>query len=163
MSIAIRDANPNDAQAICRIYNPHVLNTIVTFEEAEIGVREMTERIERITAAFPWLAAESDGAFAGYAYATKYNERAGYRHTVVTTVYVDDTMQGRGVGTALYRALLERLAGRSIRAAIGIVALPNPASIALHEKCGFRKVAHLDQAGIKFGRWIDVGYWQILL
>jgi phosphinothricin acetyltransferase len=72
-------------------------------------------------------------------------------------------MQGRGIGTALYRALLERLAARSIRAAIGIVALPNPASIALHEKCGFRKVAHLDQAGIKFGHWIDVGYWQILL
>ncbi|HXJ02985.1 MAG TPA: GNAT family N-acetyltransferase [Micropepsaceae bacterium] len=163
MSLVIRKANPDDASAICRIYNPHVLKTVVTFEETEIAVPEMASRIANIGASYSFLAAEDDGAFAGYSYAARFNERIGYRYTVVTTVYVDQTMQGRGVGTALYRALLERLAAHSMHAAIGIIALPNPASIALHEKCGFRKVAHLDQAGIKFGRWIDVGYWQIVL
>jgi phosphinothricin acetyltransferase len=163
MSIAIRDATPDDAEAICRIYNPHILNTIVTFEEMPVTAGDMRTRIAVVTAKSPWLVAVRDGAVAGYAYAASFHERIGYRHTVVTTVYVDESVHGKGIGTALYRDLLDRLRARSIHAAIGIIALPNPGSIALHEKCGFRKAGHFDQVGSKFGRWIDVGYWQIVL
>jgi L-amino acid N-acyltransferase YncA len=163
MSIAIRDATQEDAEAICRIYNPHVLRTIVTFEEIEVTPRQMKDRIAAVTAEFPWLVAERDGALVGYAYASKWRDRTAYRHSSESTVYVDEATQGHGFGKALYAALLEGLRMTPIRTVLGVIALPNAASVALHEKLGFKKVAHLDRVGFKLGRWIDVGYWQILL
>lgn len=163
MSLVIRDAAAADAEAVCAIYNAHVRGTIVTFEEDDVPPAEMTRRIEAVTAAgLPWLVANEAGSLAGYAYAAKWHPRAAYRHAVETTVYVDETACRRGIGTALYRALLERLRRMPVRTAIGVVALPNPASAALHERCGFRKVGHLERVGCKFGRWIDVGFWQIV-
>src|SRR5262249_49397920 len=151
----------SDAEAICAIYNHHVRNTIVTFEEVDIAPDEMCARIRAITAGYPWLVAESGGNLIGYAYAAKFHERAGYRTSVVTTIYVAEAAHRRGVGTTLYRALLTRLRERKFHAAIGIIALPNDASVAVHERCGFARAGHLREAGIKFGRWIDVGYWQV--
>ena len=161
--ITIREATARDAETICGIYNPHVRDTIVTFEELEVPVHEMAERIAGVTKCLPWLIAERNGTILGYAYAAKYSERSAYRHSVVSTIYMDETAQGKGSGTTLYRALLERLGERRIHAAMGLIALPNAASVALHEKCGFKKVAHLSEVGFKLGRWIDVGYWQIVL
>ena len=161
--IAIRDAVPSDAEAICAIYNHHVRETIVTFEETDVTADEMRARILGITAIYPWLVVESGGKLIGYAYGAKFHERAGYRPSVVTTIYVAEGSHRRGVGTTLYLALLERLREHEFHAAIGVIALPNDASIAVHEKCGFTKVGHLLEVGMKFGRWIDVGYWQLLL
>jgi phosphinothricin acetyltransferase len=162
MSVAIRDVLPGDAEAICAIYNHHVRETIVTFEETDVSAEEMRGRIARVTAKFPWLIAREDGSLTGYAYAADFIDRSAYRFSVVSTIYVRDSAQRRGAGFSLYSALLERLRRKSIHAVLGIIALPNPASVALHEKCGFKKAGHLTQAGFKFGRWIDVGYWQAL-
>ena len=161
--ITIRAATARDADAICAIYNPHIRGTIVTFEEIEVPILEMTERIAGIAQSFPWLVAEQNGALLGYAYAGFFSKRSAYRHSVETSIYVDEAARGRGLGAELYFALLDRLRAMPLRTALGLIALPNAASVALHEKCGFKKVAHLSDVGFKFGRWIDVGYWQIVL
>ena len=162
--IAIRAATADDAQAICRIYNPHIRNTIVSFEEIEVPISEMAERITGVTQSFPWLVAEQNGVIVGYAYAGFFSERSAYRHSVFSTIYVDEKAQRKGIGTTLYSTLLERLrAAPHVHAVLGGIALPNAASVALHEKCSFNKVAYLSEVGFKFGRWIDVGYWQIAL
>jgi phosphinothricin acetyltransferase len=103
-----------------------------------------------------------EGRVLGYAYASKWRARPGYRHAVESSVYVDHGQRGRGLGLALYRALLARLEGR-FHAIIGGIALPNAASIALHERLGFRQVACFPEVGHKFGAWVDVGYWQLTL
>jgi phosphinothricin acetyltransferase len=161
--LTIRDATARDAEAICAIYNPHIRNTIVSFEEIEVPISEMRERIAGVMQSFPWLVAEQNGALLGYAYAGFFTDRSAYRHSVFSTIYVHEKAQRKGVGTMLYSALLERLRAPHIHVVIGGIALPNAASVALHEKCGFKKVAHLSEVGFKFGRWIDVGYWQIVL
>jgi phosphinothricin acetyltransferase len=161
MNLEIRDATVQDAEAICRIYNPHVRGTIVTFEESDIDAGEMKARIATTTKSLPWLVAERDGMLIAYAYAAKFNERIGYRFAVVSTIYVDDGATRQGVGTALYNALLARLRASPVRTALAIIALPNLASVALHEKCWFVKVGQFDRVGFKFGKWIDVGYWQV--
>jgi phosphinothricin acetyltransferase len=89
--------------------------------------------------------------------------RRAYRGSVETSVYVQNGMQARGAGSALYRALLGHLARDGYHLAIGGIAQPNPASVALHEKFGFEKVAHFKEVGCKFGHWIDVAYWQLAL
>jgi L-amino acid N-acyltransferase YncA len=163
MSVAIRDALSSDAEAICAIYNPHIRETIVTFEEVAVTLEEMRGRIANVSAILPWLVAERDGGILGYAYAGRFFDRSGYRFCAMSTIYMHDKAQRSGVGFLLYSNLLTRLREKSIRSAVGIIALPNPGSIALHEKCGFKKVGHITEAGFKFGRWIDVGYWQVLL
>jgi len=111
-------------------------------------------------ASLPWLVAELDGEVAGYAYASPWASRVGYRFTVEITVYVHRDHGGKGLGSALYGALLPMLEAGGIHSVIGGIALPNEGSVALHEKFGLRKVAHYDEVGIKFGQWIAVGYWQ---
>jgi L-amino acid N-acyltransferase YncA len=163
-SIMIRPATMADAAAVVAIYNHFVLETIVTFEEQPIDSAEMSRRIESVQqASLPWLVAEQHGTVLGYAYAGKWKERIGYRFSVESSVYCAPSATGRGLGTRLYGALLPLLRERGVHAVIGGIALPNDASVALHEKLGMRKVAHFEQTGFKFGRWIDVGYWQCLL
>ena len=99
----------------------------------------------------------------GYAYASPWRERAAYRHAVETTIYLESRFAGQGMGKRLYVALLQELRKLGLHTAFGVIALPNPASVALHEKCGFRKVGHLAEPGWKFERWVDVGYWQLML
>jgi L-amino acid N-acyltransferase YncA len=141
-----------------------VLTTSISFEEAAVLANEMARRIADIQAAgLPWLVAEVDGVIAGYAYATKWRVRHAYRFSVESTVYLAPESAGKGIGTALYRALLDLLREGGYHLVIGGITLPNEASIALHEKMGFEKVAHYSEVGFKFQRWIDVGYWQINL
>jgi len=161
---SIRAALPSDAPAICAIYNPYVATTTISFEEETVSDADMAQRIADVDAAgLPWLVAEADGKVVGYAYATKWRVRPAYRHSVESTVYVDPAYVGQGVGRALYAALLDELRRRGLRVVIGGIALPNAGSVGLHEALGFRKVAHFAEVGMKFGRWIDVGYWQLNL
>ena len=161
---AIRAASDGDAEAIARIYNHYILNTVVTFEEETITSTDMSARMADVaSASLPWLVGELHGRVVGYAYATKWKGRSAYRFTAESTVYLDPESVGQRVGTALYGELLNALRSRSIHSVLGGIALPNPASVALHERMGFRKVAHLSELGFKFGRWIDVGYWQLAL
>jgi phosphinothricin acetyltransferase len=159
----IRPAQPTDAAAIAAIYNHYILHTPITFEEAAVTEGEMVARMAAIQPALPWLVAEEGGAVVGYAYAGPWKSRAAYRHSVETTVYVDRHHGRSGIGSGLYAALIAQLRSRSMHCLMGGIALPNAASVALHEKFGFRKVAHFEQVGRKFDRWLDVGYWELIL
>lgn len=162
-SAMIRSATVDDAGAICSIYNPYVTGTAVTFEEEVVTVDAMRGRIVEVSALFPWLVSEERGEIGGYAYATRWRARAAYRHSAESTIYLAPPFQGRGIGTQLYAELIARLRAQGVHQVIGGVALPNPGSVALHERLGFQKVAHFGEVGRKFGRWIDVGYWQLTL
>ena len=160
-TIVVRDAAPADADTIVRIYNYYISETVVTFEEERLDVAEMARRIANVQAlGLPWLVAESDGSVVGYAYGTKWHMRHGYRFSAEVTVYLAPDQGGKGFGAALYAELLDRLRALGYRSAIGGIALPNDASVALHEKFGFKKVAHYERIGVKFDQWLDVGYWQ---
>jgi phosphinothricin acetyltransferase len=157
----IRDATSADAAQIVDIYNHYVLHTIITFEETAVTVQDMSARMVDVQASLPWLVHETDGSIDGYCYATKWRTRAAYRFAVETTVYLRPQLGHRGIGTRLYRELIGRLRALGIHAAIGGIALPNEASVGLHERHGFIQVAQFAEVGWKFSRWIDVGYWQL--
>lgn len=158
-----RECLPRDAQAICAIYNPYVAQTAVTFEEIAVSSRQMKRRIADVTRRFPWIVCEQNGALLGYAYAAAWKSRSAYRHSVETTIYLAAQATGQGIGTELYRLLVARLRALDVHCVVGGIALPNRASVALHEKLGFVKVGQFQQIGLKFGQWIDVGYWQLNL
>lgn len=160
----IRGAAAGDADAIAAIYNHYIAHTVVTFEVDPVDASTIQARIDDVHAqALPWLVVEDAGRIAGYAYATRWRTRAAYRRSVECSVYLAPDATGRGLGKRLYAGLLERLDALHVHAAIGGAALPNPASVALHEALGFAQVAHFREVGFKFERWIDVGYWQRLL
>ncbi len=159
----LRPATIADAAAIAGIYNHYVLNTIVTFEEEAVPAEEMARRTEEtLQAGLPWLVWTEEGKVLGYAYASRWKSRCAYRYSVESTVYLDKTAIGRGFGTKLYTGLIAALKQGQIHGIIGGVALPNAASVALHEKLGFVKVAQFREVGWKFEKWIDVGYWELL-
>ncbi|MCG8426898.1 MAG: N-acetyltransferase family protein [Chromatiales bacterium] len=157
----IRQANRDDSDYIAAIYNHYIQKTVITFEEEAVSTGEMAERIKKVASSgLPWLVAEVDGEVIGYAYASEWSGRCAYRYSVEVTVYLSNASVSKGWGTKLYAALFAQLRDRSIHTVIGAIALPNPASIALHEKLGMKKVAHFEEVGFKFDKWIDVGYWQ---
>jgi len=157
----IRQADRSDAASIASIYNHYVAETVVTFDEQPISTEEMARRVEEVQAAsLPWLVAEHDDRVVGYAYAAPWKRRAAYRFSVEITVYLDPNHFGRKLGTKLYNELFAILRNTQAHAVIGGIALPNDASVALHERFGMRKVAVFEEVGFKFNRWIDVGYWE---
>lgn len=156
----IRLAKQSDAQQISDIYNDYVLNTTITYEEEPVSFQEMAERIRKISASYPFVVFEKQGAVVGYAYASKWKERSAYRFTVETTVYLKRDEKGQGLGTSLYKYLLDELRKMDVHSAVGVLDLPNDASVALHEKLGFEKVGHLAKVGYKFNQWLDIGIWQ---
>jgi len=164
-SFDIRDAHPGDGAQLAAIYNHYVASTIVTFEVDAVADDDMRGRIAAVQEdGLPWLVAQDvAGDILGYAYATRWRARAAYRHSVESSIYLAPQMTGRGIGRGLYERLLEQLRARGLHMVIGGAALPNPASVALHEALGFTQSAHLREVGHKFGRWIDVGYWQLRL
>lgn len=160
----MRSALEEDAEHIARIYNYYVLNSVITFEEEPVAVPVMAARIAEVQgASLPWLVAEADSLVVGYAYANKWKARSAYRHSVETTIYIEKGREGRGVGSILYAELLSILRAEGKHVAIGGAALPNDASVALHEKLGFEHVATFRQVGFKHDRWVDVAYWQVVL
>lgn len=163
--LIIREATPHDAAAICDIYNPYIEYTTISFEEQPVSVTEMAERIAGTQAqGLPWLVAEAeDGELFGYAYASRWRARPAYRHSVEASIYLRQATVGQGLGKLLYRERLQRLTDLGLRTVIGGVAQPNPASNALHRALGFKQVASFEQVGRKFGRWLDVAYWQLAL
>jgi L-amino acid N-acyltransferase YncA len=159
----IREARTEDAEAICKIYNHYIINTIITFEEEPVSLGEMKDRILRVTLTFPWLVSEKNGIVNGYAYVANWKTRSAYRFSVESTIYLHPDFIGKGLGRKLYASLISDLRNRSLHSVIGVIALPNESSVALHERLGFQKVAHLKEVGWKFNQWIDVGYWQLIL
>jgi L-amino acid N-acyltransferase YncA len=164
MSVTLRAAVRDDAAAVAALYNYFVLNTVITFEESAVPVEEMSARIGAVAArGLPWLVLEGAQGLLGYACASPWKVRQAYRFAVETTIYLQPGAGGRGYGTSLYTALLRELRGHQLHTAIGGVALPNEASVRLHERLGFQRVAYFKEVGFKQQRWIDVAYWQLLL
>lgn len=162
--LTIRGADPSrDAAACAAIYAPHVEDSAVSFEERAPDAEELAARIERYGASHAWLVAEREGKVVGYAYATAFNERHAYRWSAGVSVYVAEGERGRGIGRALYEALLARLRERGFRMACAGITLPNEASVALHESLGFEQVGLNPEIGWKGGAWRDVGWWQLEL
>jgi len=160
----IRPVEKKDAVRIAEIYNHYVTETLVTFEEEVVSASDIVSRIDSIESkGYPWIVFESNGVVVGYAYAGTWRSRAAFRHTVEVAVYLAHDATGHGSGSQLYGALLDRLREKKIRAVVGMVSLPNPASAKLHERFGFQKVGEFPQVGYKFGQWVDVGAWQLLL
>jgi len=152
-----------DTDAICDIYNYYVNNSIITFEEVPLSYKEMKNRIIEISSTYPFFVYKDNNEILGYAYAYKFKERSAYLFSSEATVYLKHGNFGKGIGTKLYSILIEELKTKNIHSVIGIIALPNKESVKLHEKFGFKKVGHLTEVGFKFDKWIDVGYWELLL
>ncbi len=159
----IRTIKISDAEAITKIYNHYILNTIITFEEVAISTQEMENRIKATIPELPWYVFEKNQEVIGYAYASKWKSRIGYRFSYEISVYLKDGEQSHGLGSKLYAQLIESLIQQGAKNIIGGVALPNPISVRLHEKFGFKKVAHYEKIGVKFGKWLDVAYWQLMV
>jgi phosphinothricin acetyltransferase len=158
----IRACEKKDIASICDIYNYYIEHTIITFEEVPLSCEDMTHRIESYMQKFPWLVGEVDDKVIGYAYGAKWQVWSAYKNSVEVTIYLRHGEAGNGHGQRLYKALIQALSGHCHTLIAGI-ALPNEGSIKLHEKFGFKKVAHFKEVGQKFGHWIDVGYWQKIM
>ena len=160
MSIVIRVARPDDAAAIAAIYAPYVVETVISFETVSPDEDEMANRLAKTLARFPWLVAESDGDVAGYAYAGQHRERAAYQWSADVSVYVHKALRRRGIGRALYTPLFDILRALGYFNAYAGIALPNPASVALHAAMGMTPVGVYRHVGYKAGIWHDVGWWE---
>jgi L-amino acid N-acyltransferase YncA len=158
----IRLAAAADAAAVRDIYGPIIETTAISFELAVPSEDEMAARIIGRQPAHPWLVAEGEDGqgVVGYAYAGRFSGRAAYDWSVETSIYLAEAARGRGVGRALYAALLAVLDAQGYRQAMGGVALPNDASVRLHERAGFTLVGVYRAVGWKFGAWHDVAWWQ---
>ena len=163
MPARIRFADESDAAAIAEIYRPIVESTTISFETMPPDREEMARRVAETTREHPWLACDIGGRVAGYAYATKHRVRSAYRWSVDTSVYVDARCRQGGVGRGLYMSLFGILAAQGYFNAYAGIALPNAASVGLHEAVGFKKIGVYQRVGYKFGEWRDVGWWQLEL
>ena len=160
----IRPAEADDTVEIAYIYNYYIATSHATFEVDPVDAAEMELRLDAAQQkGYPFLVADDDDEIVGYAYAHEYRARPAYRQSIEVSVYVRPRHDGKNIGSALYEKLLAEIKAAHFHAVIAGISLPNDASIALHEKFGFRKVAHFREVGRKFDRWIDVGYWELVL
>ena len=159
----IRLARPEDAQGMLDIYAPVVRGTFISFELEPPTLEEMRGRVEKTLETHPWLVYEHGGRLAGYAYASRHRERHAYQWSVDVSCYVHPQFRGQGIGARLYRALLGILKRQGFQCAYAGIALPNEASVRLHESFGFVHRGTIREVGWKFGRWIDTGFRQLEL
>lgn len=162
--LAIRDAAPGDTPGILAILEPEILSGIAHFATVPPPLEDL--RRDLVSPHLPWLVAIDEPQAArdapfivGYARASPWKTREAYRWTAEIGVYIREDHRGRGIGAALYQQLFPRLEAAGIRTLLAGIALPNPASIRLHERAGMKHVGTLPRVGCKFGRWLDVGYW----
>ena len=160
----LRPACEADVPAITAIYGHHVLTGRASFEIDPPDEPEMLRRFREVSGrGFPYFVAERDGRVAGYAYAAPYRTRPAYRYLAEDSVYVAPDARGMGVGGTLLDALMSATASLGIRQMIAVIGGASPASIAVHEKAGFRHVGRLPATGFKFGKWLDTVLMQIEL
>ena len=159
----IRKAKPEDAHDIALIYNYYIENSTITFETNPVSHEEMACRIADISEKYPYFVYEESGKVVGYCYVSSWKKKAAYSKTVESTVYIDKNFQGKGIGRALMNKLINDLKEKTFHAVIACITTPNPISVKLHEDLGFRKVSEFHEVGYKFGKWLDVGDWELLL
>ncbi len=157
----IRITTPADAEAIAAIYAPVVRDTAISFEHEPPSADDMRARIASTLVRLPWLVSlDGDDRVDGYAYAGRHRERAAYQWSVDVTAYVREDARGRGIGKRLYARLFDELVRLGYFQAFAGIALPNAASVALHESLGFEPLGVYRKVGFKRGAWRDVGWWQ---
>ena len=161
MALLIRLATEEDAAAVAAIYRSYVEDSCVSFEEVAPGPAEMARRIVGdVPGQHPWFVAEDNGQLLGYAASSPFRSRPAYRWIVESGIYLGPEAKGRGIGARLLSTLLDVLQRQGYVAAIGAIALPNDASVRLHEKLGFFHTGTYRRVGFKLGQWLDVGLWQ---
>lgn len=159
----IREVRPDDAAQIAGIYNHYILETTISFETQPLSAEDMRIRIEEISSYFPYFVAENNGKLTGYCYAHPWKERAAYCKTLETTIYLASEAKGRGLGTRLMTQLIKECRNRGYHALIACITAENEESCQFHERLGFKKVSHFEQVGQKFGRWLDVADYELIL
>lgn len=159
----IRPVKISDTEKLLDIYNYYVEHTVATFDLELLSLDTFTDKIKSIILNYPFIVYEEDNEILGYAYGSKFRPKPAYSQTVESTVYVKHGAHGKQIGTQLYADLLALLKRNNLHIVLGVLTLPNEASVKLHEKFGFKQVAHLKEAGFKFDKWHDVGFWQLTL
>ena len=159
----IRPAEEKDAAQLCEIYNHYVRDTVITFELDERSKKDFEKEILETTVKFPYLVAVQNDNILGYAYANAWREREAYKNTVESSIYMNPEFTSRGIGYHLYLNLVNTLKTQGVHSVIAGISLPNVTSVRLHEKIGFHKVAHFREVGYKFNKWVDIGYWELLM
>ncbi|MDY0780353.1 N-acetyltransferase family protein [Tenacibaculum sp. IB213877] len=159
----IRKVTPKDAKAITDIYNYYVRTSVATLEENEVSEKYFTDQINEVTQKFPWFVYEVNNEIIGFANASAWKTRSGYKKSVQLTIYLSPNTTSKGIGSLLYESVINELQKLDVHILMGGISLPNDASVRLHEKFGFVKSAHFKEIGYKFNNWVDVGYWQLVL
>ena len=159
----IRLATTADAGEVASIYAPYCEASAVSFETVAPSSEEMARRISTVIAERPWLVLEDEATVIGYAYASRHHERAAYRWSVSTAIYVSGNHHRRGIGRALYTALFDVLRHLGYFTATAGITMPNPASVGLHETFGFTFVGVYHNIGHKMGAWHDVAWYEAVL
>ena len=160
MSVNIRMATKEDAANILKIYVPYVLETDISFEITAPSLSEFEGRIENILKGYPYVVCERDGVLIGYAYAQRQRAREAYDWNAELSVYVDEKYHGRGIGKALYNAVMDVLKLQNMKTVYGAVAIPNERSNRLHESLGFSVLGIFHKTGFKHGKWHDVMWFE---
>lgn len=161
--MGIRLATIDDTKQILEIYTPYVEATSISFETIVPSIEEMETRIKHTLENNPWIVFEEDKCILGYAYASKHRERAAYKWAVDASIYVRQDCREKGIGKALYTALISILKLQEYCNVYAGICLPNEASVGIHEYFGFKKIAQYNKVGNKFNKWHDVGWWELFL
>jgi L-amino acid N-acyltransferase YncA len=162
--VSIRPAVEDDLRDIATIYNHEVANSIATFDLEPPTLNYWQARLAgKHEGDHLLVAVDEEEDVVGYAYSWSYRPRPAYERTRETSIYLDPSVRGRGIGRLLYPALLDAMAESGVHTAVALVALPNPSSVALHKAVGFEHVGTMREVGYKFDRWIDVEWYQKLL
>ncbi len=156
----IRDIKSGDVGAVTEIYNYYILNSTATFEEEPLSVADFDKRVGRISAKYPFLVAEDGGKIIGYAYVCEFNERSAYRFTADLSIYTDKNSRHIGIGGKLLEKIEKKAAAQGIKSLISLITGENLASVKFHENHGFKRCGTLNSVGVKFGRELDVFYYQ---
>lgn len=151
--VKIRMADLEDAKAVYDIYEPYILNTVITFEYDKVPVGAFRERMKKVMEKFPWLVCEIDGEIAGYAYCSPHLERAAFAWDCECSVYLNEKYHRRGIGTALYDALFQIVKKQGVYNIYSLICVPHESSVALHKKYGFSEVGTYYNTAYKLGRW----------
>lgn len=160
----IRYVEPvHDSSTIAEIYNHYVDNTTITFETAPVSVDEMAERVTEISQHYPYFVYEMDGQIIGYCYVHAWKSKAAYDCTLETTVYMAPGQTGRGLAVELMNRLIEECRSRGYKALIACITGGNEPSCRMHRKLGFSQVSYFKSVGFKFGKYLDVVDYELLL
>ena len=168
--LTIRNVTVDDAERLLEIYAPYVERTAITYETRVPSPEEFRDRIRATLRRYPYIAAERGGRIVGYAYAGPFKQRASYNWSCETTVYVDASEHGSGIGRSLYRALEARLREQGIRNMYACIAYPENedeyldlGSVRFHTKLGFTKCGEFHNCANKFGRWYNMTWMEKMI